>query len=427
MNERARRIDHCRVCDSEDWLEVLSFGSVPLAGNFHDPDHSGGPEERFPLDVIVCRTCRLMCLRHAVDPELLFGHYLYVSSDSDLISRHMERIVSLCADRFGLAPGELVVELGSNVGAQLRRFRDFGSRVRGVDPARNLVEVANADGIPTQAAPFDQRSATVVREEEGRARVVLGRQCFAHIDDVHAVLEGVNAVISPEGVLVIEVPYLLNLLRENQFDTIFHEHQSYFSVGTLRTLFARHGLRLVDVEEAPVHGGSVIVFAVPEAGATAPRPSVATFLARESVYGLDSDEAYIAFAERVARVRDAVGDLVRELASQGVSIAGYGAPAKGSALLHACGLGPGEVSFCSDTTSLKHGKLLPGTEIPVRSPEHAEEHPPDYYLLLAWNYAEEILRKESTFLERGGRFVIPVPTPRVVSADSVVPLPGQVG
>lgn len=425
MSERVRRIDRCRVCGDEDWLEVLSFGEVPLAGNFLEPGQR--QTERFPLDVIVCRCCRLMCLRHAVDPELLFGHYLYVSSDSELISRHMDHVVALCTDRFGLGPEDLVVELGSNVGTQLERFREQGARVRGVDPARNLVEIANSNGIPTVAALFDKDSATGVREEEGRARVVVGRQCFAHIDDVHAVLEGVNAVIAPDGVLVIEVPYLLNLLQENQFDTIFHEHQSYFSVGTLRTLFKRHGLRLVDVEQAPVHGGSVIVFAVPESLGTDPAPAVAEFLAREAAHGMGSDDAYLAFADRVGHVRSAVGDLVRELAAQGHSIGGYGAPAKGSALLHACGLGPEEVAFCSDTTELKHGKLLPGTEIPVCSPEKAAERTPDYYLLLAWNYAEEILGKEQGFLERGGRFIVPVPEPKVVSAGSVTNLPGRSG
>lgn len=426
MTERFRRLDDCRVCGSDDWLEVLSFGSVPLAGNFLEPGRPQG--EHFPLDVIVCRCCRLMCLRHAVDPELLFGHYLYTSSNSELISRHMDQIVALCTERFGLGPGDLVVELGSNVGTQLERFQEHGARVRGVDPARNLVEIANTNGIPTVAALFNESSATGIREEEGRrARVVLGRQCFAHIDDVHAVLEGVNAVIAPDGVLVIEVPYLLNLLRENQFDTIFHEHQSYFSIATLSALFERHGLRLVDVEQAPVHGGSVIVFAVPESRGTDPAPTVAALVAREVEHGMDSDEAYLAFADRVGHVRSAVGDLVRKLAGQGWSIAGYGAPAKGSALLHACGLGTEEVAFCSDTTELKHGKLLPGTEIPVCSPEEAATRNPDYYLLLAWNYAKEILDKEQAFLERGGRFLIPVPTPKVVSASSVTDLPGHSG
>ena len=284
-----------------------------------------------------------------------------------------------------------------------------------MDPARNLVEIANSNGIPTVAALFNASSATEVREADGRARVVVGRQCFAHIDDVHAVLEGVNAVIASDGVLVIEVPYLLRLLQENQFDTIFHEHQSYFSVGT----------RLVDVEQAPVHGGSIIAFAVPEALGTAPAPAVAEFLAREVAHGMDSDEAYLTFADRVGHVRTAVGDLVRELAGQGWSVAGYGAPAKGSALLHACGLGPKEVTFCSDTTELKHGKLLPGTEIPVRSPEEAAERTPDYFLLLAWNYAEEILSKEQHFLEQGGRFIVPVPAPKIVSAGSETDLPGR--
>lgn len=412
--------EKCRVCGLDDRLDVISFGSVPLANGFLDPSARHRGEQTYPVDVVVCRECRLMSLRHVVDPEVLFRDYVYVSSSSETMARHMRRIVELCVRRAALTPDALVVELGSNIGSQLSLFRAAGMRVLGVDPARNLAEIAAGRRIETIPAFFGPAVAGPIARERGPAKLVLGRQCLAHIDDVHNVLDGVDAVLAPDGVLVIEVPYLVDLLEGNQFDTIYHEHLSYFSVGTLSRLFADHDMRLVDVERVAVHGGSIVVSAVRAASATAPRPSVAESLALEDRLALATERPYLEFAERTRRVTAAIGDLVRELAADGKRVAGYGAPSKGAALLQYCGLGAGEVEFCSDTTDLKHGKMLPGSRIPVWSPERARAFPPDYYLLLAWNYAEEITRNERRFLERGGRFIVPIPEPRVVSAESVL-------
>jgi len=443
MRDVVWAVDGCRVCGRDDWLDVISFGSVPLANGFLDPADRDREEPTFPLDVVACRGCWLMGLRHVVDPEVLFSHYVYVSSDSDLMRRHMRHIVELCVDRAGLAAGDLVVELGSNVGTQLGMFADAGMRVTGVDPARNLVEVANERGIDSIPDFFGPEVAGAIARENGPARLVLGRQCFAHIPDVHNILKGVDAVLAPDGVLAIEVPYLVDLFDRNEFDTIYHEHASYYSVGTLNHLFAAHGLRVVDVERVAVHGGSIVVFAArdaaprnPAARDTAardtaardtaardaaprlPRPVVAELLAMEERCGLTSERAYLEFAERTRRVITAVGDLVRRLVADGRRVAGYGAPSKGTTLLQFCGLSHRELEFCSDTTTLKHGKLLPGTRIPVYSPEQARRNPPDYYVLLAWNYAEEIIRKERPYLEQGGRFIVPLPEPHIVSAES---------
>lgn len=415
-------VDECRVCGRSDWLEVISFGDTPLAGGLVDPDASvdDADERRYPLDVAVCRECWLMSLRHKVDPEVLFKHYLYVSSDSDQIRRHTRRIVDFCTRDEKLAAGDLVVELGSNIGTQLELFQQAGMRVLGVDPAQNLAEIANGRGVDTLPKFFTADVAGRIVRDHGRARLVLGRQCFAHIHDVHDVLRGVTTLLSDDGMVAIEVPYLVELLDKNQFDTIFHEHLSYFSLGTLRYLFAAHGLNVVDVLRADVHGGSIIVLGAPVAAAREPRPAIAELLALEDRFRLSGEPTYLRFAARAERVRSEVGDLIRRLAADGERVAGYGAPTKGSALLNACGLGAREVSFCSDTTSLKQGKVLPGSGVPVWSPEEARAQEPDYYLLLAWNYADEILSKERAYLERGGRFIIPIPEPRIVSAESLV-------
>jgi len=340
-----------------------------------------------------------------------------VSQDSEGLTRHMRHIVDWSVGKLGLKPGDLVVELGSNIGSQLALFAERGLRVVGVDPAQNLAEVANARGIETIADFFGPAVSGTIARDNGEAALVLGRQCFAHIDDVHHVLNGVESVLAADGLLVIEVPYLVDLLDENQFDTIFHEHLSYYSVGTLSVLFQAHGLQVVDVRRAPVHGGSIVVFASRVAAGRQPEPAVGEMLALEEQYGLRTERPYLELAERTQRVTSGIRDLVRDLVAEGKRVAGYGAPSKGCTLLQMCGLDSADLEFCSDTTPLKHGKVLPGTHIPVWSPEQAQADPPDYYLLLAWNYAQDIIGKEQAFLDRGGRFIVPIPEPRIVSAQ----------
>jgi novobiocin biosynthesis protein NovU/D-mycarose 3-C-methyltransferase len=417
MKEIIRNVERCRVCGDDDWFEMFSFGAVPLANGFLDPAPSYEGEPTYPADVIVCRRCWLMSLRQVVDPEALFGHYVYVSSNSDQINQHMRRVADWCTQKLGLAPGDLVVEMGSNIGTQLALFKERGMQVTGVDPARNLVQVANDNGIESIAEFFGPEVAGPITRSQGEAKLVLGRQCFAHIDDVHNILKGVDAVLAPDGGLVIEVPYLLDLLNENQFDTIYHEHLSYYSLGTLRILLEAHGLRLVDVERADVHGGSIVIFATRTTNPRQPAAAVAALLDLEEKHGLSTELPYRQFAERTRQVIDSVGSLVRALAGKGERIAAYGAPSKGTHLLIACGLTSKEIEFCIDTTPLKHGKVLPGSHVPVRSPEQGRQTPPDYYLLLAWNYADEIIGKERSFLDGGGRFIVPIPEPRIVSAD----------
>lgn len=417
MNDIVRRLGACRVCGQDNWLDLLDLGAHPLANGFLPPAREY-QETAYPLEVIACRNCWLMSIRHVVDPEVLFGDYVYLTSTSDLITGHMRHIVASAVEHAGLVPGDLVVELGSNIGTQLGFFRDAGMRVTGVDPARNLAEIANADGIPTLPTFFGPAAARRVAEEQGRTKFVLGRQCFAHIDDVHEVLDGVTEVLDPEGVVAIEVPYLLNLIDENQFDTIFHEHLSYYSFGTLTHLFARHGLRMIDVARAAVHGGSIIVYATPDGASHRARPAVAELTALEHDRGLDTERPYLEFAARVEHVTSGILELVRSLRAQGKRVAGYGAPSKGCALLQFCGLDADDLDYCTDTTPAKQGTVTPGTHIPVCSPESAKADPPDYYLLLAWNYAEEIIGKESGFLAGGGKFIVPIPEPRIVSAAS---------
>jgi SAM-dependent methyltransferase len=413
-----RPVEECRVCGSSDWQDVIAFGLVPLANGFLDPADSYDDEPYYPLGVISCRSCRLLSVTHVVDPEVLYGTYSYVTSESETMVRHMEYVVCLCRERFGLVDGSFVVEIGSNVGTQLGMFRAAGMRILGIDPARNLAEIANQREIETLPLFFSVGTADSVARQYGQARLILGRHVVAHIDDVAGVVAGARTLLAADGVFAIEVPYVLDLLEKVAFDTIYHEHLSYFQVRTLVTLFARHGMRVFDVERVPVHGGSILVFAGRDDGPWQVRPAVGELLGLEERSGLFEDAAYRSFAENVGRVRDELPALIRGLVAEGKRVAAYGASAKGNTILNVCGLGLDELEFCSDTTELKQGRVLPGTHVPVCSPEHATSRPPDYYLLLAWNYAEEIIRKEPAFIAGGGSFIVPIPKPSIIGATS---------
>lgn len=419
MTESVTAVTTCRVCGLSDWLDVLSLGPLPVANGLLEADAEVAGEPRYPLDVAVCRRCRLMSLRHVVSPDLLFRHYLYVTSESRLMNRHMTELTAHCTGAYAVPPDSLVVEVGSNVGHQLALFRAAGMRVLGVDPAVNLAAVAARNGIETVPEFFTSALAGAIRERHGPARVVLARHVLAHIDDVADVLAGIRMLLDRDGVVVVEVPYLRDLLDGTQFDTIYHEHLSYFSVTTLELLLRRNGLRMIEATRAAVHGGSLVVTAAPAGSARPASPSVAALIAAERDAGLGGDESYRRFAERTRLLSGAVRTLVRELRTGGATIAAYGASAKGSTLLNVAGLTRAEIAFCSDTTELKQGRLLPGAHIPVWSPDRARRHPPDYYLLLAWNYADEILANERDYLARGGRFIVPIPRLTVATAATL--------
>jgi SAM-dependent methyltransferase len=408
-----RRADRCRVCEQPLHQPFLDLGAQPPANEFLEPSAAAG--ERFPLALVACRTCELIQLTHVVAPEVLFRHYAYFSSVSAAMTTHFATYALDVADRF-VPSGGLVVEIGSNDGILLQALKGRDVRILGVDPARNVAEQARARGIPTVAEFFGEPVGRSIALEHGRASAIIGNNVFAHIDDLHGVMRGVLELLADDGVLVLEFPYVVDFLERLEFDTVYHEHVSYFGTRPLARLFDRYGLEIIEVRKQTVHGGSVRVFARRRGSSIggAIHPSVAEHDQLEQAVGAADPERLARFAGEVASLRDELCKVLGDLKAQGKRVAGYTAPAKGTVLINYCGLDVEDVAYVADATLAKQGRCVPGTRIPIRTPEHFHEDQPDYAVLFAWNHEREVLDKEATYRGKGGRFIVAVPRVRVV-------------
>jgi SAM-dependent methyltransferase len=403
----------CRCCGSETLTRFLSLGRTALANSFVPADRLE-PQATYPLELYYCDTCTLVQLVDVIDPAVLFGHYLYVSGTSETIRAHHEAFATTVTERLALGPDDLLIEAASNDGNLLRAFQNRSVRVLGVEPAANIAAQANANGIPTVCRFFNSDAANALRHAHGLARAVVGKNVLAHVDDPVDFLRGCAMLLAPGGEVIIEAPYLRELIDNLEYDTVYHEHLSYFSVTALMHLFERAGLVLTGVTELPVHGGSLRLYATHAGGNRAHAAEAVALADRERKDGLTSIERYRAFADDVARHQRALVELLDGLEAAGHSIAGFGASAKGNTLLSSCGIDRGKLQYIVDRNPLKLGLLTPGTHIPVVSIDTLWEHPPDYLLILAWNFADEIMRQAKPFADAGGRFIVPVPAPRVV-------------
>lgn len=385
---------------------------MPLANAFLQPEEVDRDEPRYPLTVLRCGACGLAQLTVVVDPKLLFSEYPYQSSASIPMRAHFVDLAAELVSRFA-PPGSLVVEVGSNDGVLLEPLIGRGARAVGVEPARNLAALANARGLETWNEFFGTEVAVRLARERGPAAIVVANNVLAHIDDLGDVLRSLDTLLAHDGVLVAEVPYLGDLIDRVEYDTIYHEHLSYFALAPLARLFGQARMELFDIRRLDVHGGSIRIY-VARAGTRSSSQRLREAEEAERRAGLADPTVYARFAERVGASRTALRTLVAELRGAGKRVAALGASAKGNTLLNYCGFGPTEVAYVADSTPLKQGRLTPGTRIPVRPESAIREDRPHYTLLLAWNYADTILARFEDYIASGGRFIHPVPIARVI-------------
>ena len=419
MPELIEPLGSCLVCGQADPVRFLDLGSVPLVNSFRRDARAAEAEPRYPLEVHRCRSCAHVQLGHSVSPKELFEDYIYFSGTSDAVVRHAGSLVELAGREVGLRGESLVVEIASNDGTVLKAFARIPVRVLGVEPARNVAAEARRQGIPTVSEFFTEAFAETVKREHGEADLVLARNVLAHVPDLRGFAAGIRAVLSPRGAAFIEVPYLKDLVEQLEFDTIYHEHLSYFSVRALDRLFAAAGLEVYDVERIRMHGGSLMVRLQRQGGGRPRRDSVRAFLDAEEKTGLLDAAGLESFARRVGALRDEIVGFVGGLRREGARVAGYGASAKGNILMSVCGITRAELEFIIDRSPYKHGFFTPGNAIPVRPVEELAESPIDCLFLLAWNFADEVIRQQQGFAQRGGRFAVPVPHPRFVGLADI--------
>lgn len=406
--------ESCRVCGGRDLVPILSLGLSPLANAFlRSPDEFAG-EARFPLELFFCPACSLLQLLHVVDPEILFRHYLYVTGTSTTMAEHNRGYAKTVGDLVALRPGNLVAEVASNDGSLLKCFQARGAAVVGIEPARNLAALATSAGVETVNEFFTSAVAASVRAHRGPARVVAANNVLAHVDDPVDFLAGCRELVSDDGVVTVEAPYVGELLDRLEYDTVYHEHLSYFSIRSLLTLAERVGLSVVRIDLVPVHGGSLRVYFSRSADAHA--AEVLAQADAERAAGVADAARYHRFAQQVEAGRAELVGLLERLRAEGKRVAGYGAPAKGNTLLNYCEIGSSLLPYTVDKNPLKVGLFTPGMHIPVRPVETLGQPAdrPDYVLILAWNFAEEIMRQERAHRERGGQFILPIPRPQVV-------------
>ena len=406
----------CRVCQSRRLIRVFGFGSTPPANEFlkDRSKQSLRGEKWFPLNVVMCRDCSLLQLEDVVDPKLLFKNYVYVSSTSKNFVAHFQSLARDIYRQLGLKKGSLVIDVGSNDGILLKPFTKLGMRVLGIEPAENIARAANKAGIKTIAKFFSPGLASQIKKTYGTADLITATNVFAHVDDLDALLTGVKILLKDNGVFMIEVPYLVNFLKQNLFDTVYHEHLSYFGVRPLKTLFDQRGMKIFDVKKVASHGGSIRVLIKNKGADRKILPSVSRFVRMERQLGLNLLSPYRQFAKRVETNKKRLNQLLAKLKKSGKKIVGYGAPAKGNTLLNYFGIDDKTLDYIVDDSPYKQGLFTPGTHIPVVAARVLYDDMPDYVLILAWNFAKPIMKAHGRYKQKGGRFIIPVPEPRIV-------------
>lgn len=403
----------CIVCGKQTVEQFLDLGRTALANKFLSRDELFLAEPAYPLQVGFCHSCGHVQLTEAVPPQAMFEDYLYISSASDVLKAHLYDLSDIVVHRYRLGANDLVIDIGCNDGTLLNGFRRHGVKVLGVDPAVNLAELTRGNGIDRYVGFFTADSAQEIVHKWGKATAITATNTFPHIPQLQDFIAGVKTVLAPGGVFVIEAHYLIDLIKQGAFDTIYHEHVSYWALGPLVYLFNSAGMDVVHAERLPLHHGQIRVFAQRK-GEGHVQSSVAELLETERSLHIQKFSTYQRFAETTQKIKTDLHAMIQALCNAGKKLAAYGAPAKGNTLLSFLDVGPETLLYIADRSPLKQGRYTPGSHIPVVSPERLLRDQPDYTLLLAWNFVDEILEQQGEYRRRGGRFIVPVPQVKVI-------------
>lgn len=405
---------NCRICHSKNLTKFLDLGFTPPADDFLSPERLAEPEVYYPLEVFICRDCSLVQLGYVVPPEILFQRdYPYEASTTKTGVNHFHSFAKEVFLRFKLSFGDLVIDIGSNVGVLLEGFKNQGAKVLGIDPAKHIAETANRRGIETRADFISEDLASKIVKEKGLAKIVTATNVVAHIADHHSLLRSLDTLLDKKGVFIFEAPYLVDLIENLEYDTIYHEHLYYLSVKPMNLLFHKFGMEIFDLEKVTIHGGSLRYFAARK-GSHPVSDNVKKFLDLENEKRIYEIATLKNFAKAVQANREKLTWLLRSLKHEQKRIVGVSAPAKGMTLLNYCKIGSETLDFLTEKSTLKIGKYAPGTHIPIVPDSELIKEKPDYALLLAWNFAEEIIENLKEYKEAGGKFIIPIPEPRIV-------------
>lgn len=404
----------CRTCHSKSLTKFLDLGFTPPADDFLSSERIGAPEVYYPLEVFICNNCSLVQIGYVVPPEILFQKdYPYEASVTKTGVEHFHSLAKEASSRFDLSSDDLVVDIGSNVGVLLQGFENQGAEVLGIEPARNISEIAIKNGIETINNFFSEEVALKIVEELKKVKIVTGTNVVAHIDDYHSFVGALDILLDEEGVFIFEAPYLVDLIENLEYDTIYHEHLSYLSVKPMNTLFHKFGMEIFDVEKVDIHGGSLRYFVAREN--TYPiSNNVNKFRELEKEKKIYEINTLKNFAKSVQRNREELTWMLKSLKHEGKQIVGVSAPAKGMTLLNYCKIGTETLDFVTEKSTLKIGKYTPGMHIPIVPDSELIKQMPDYALLMAWNFADEIIKNLKEYKDAGGKFIIPIPKPHII-------------
>jgi SAM-dependent methyltransferase len=416
----------CRSCEQDVRDTFVDLGMSPLVQSFIGPEKLDEMEPFYPLHVLICSHCKLAQLRDYVSPDGIFVEYAYFSSYSASWVEHARLYCEMITKRLSLTSDSLVVEIAANDGYLLQHFLPLGIPVLAIEPAANVAEVAKAKGIPAITEFFGTDVASRLAQEGRLADLIIGNNVFAHVPSLNDFISGLSQLLKPEGVITLEFPHLERLLIETQFDTIYHEHYSYFSLLTTERAVAPHGLRVFDVEELGTHGGSLRVFICHENSSTHPKmANVDIVTNREKAAGLDDLTTYTKFNAEVLRVKRDLLQCLISIKNEGKSVVAYGAAGKGNTLLNYCGIGPDFLDFVVDRNPYKHGLFTPGTHVPILPVEALDEAKPDYILILPWNLKAEIISQMAHVGDWGGKFIIPIPYCEIIAPETATQITNQ--